>query len=387
MSSLARLPNQIWVRIVEAAAVWYPPELYQVLKRDGTSKAWSHAPEDHPLIALSQTCKAFRQIAAPLIWSHVAFEDGHPDRDRVALLLRLISRLSSPVTRANIASLDLNLEVGRDRAGYMYDFFEGPPCAPTYPDVLNLLTRVGEALKGTKLFELRLHPDIIHPSDGFLAAIGGGCSHLEHIELAYGVDQLPFSQWMNDAIVNGPDQLDRLVQVRSATLGMGALDSDDELRELKEDGAYWVQDGAPGLIKWLRGEVPEDSTLKQKDNKLVYLKTSASFLYRYRCLAPAWARFNQILDKIDEANASIVSSFAKGYDVDFDHEPGGDLYDEEVGWVHAASAIRPSLDRLAASRVDDDEIQAQDVIDMVRSDPVFAPWRDAWFSGPGDWDD
>ncbi|KAK0558150.1 hypothetical protein OC861_006972, partial [Tilletia horrida] len=377
MSHFSRLPNEVWILIVQAVAAGWPL----------ASRAWSYAPQDHPLIALSQTCKTLQRFTAPFIWSNIAFEDGSPYDDRIALLPRLISRLSNPAACANLAALDLNLKVGRARAGYEYDVFHGPPCAPTYPDVLALLTRLGEALKGTQLRELRLHPDIIHPSDSFLAAVGKGCTHLEHIELAYGVDQLPFAQMIKEVSINGPDQLDRLVQVRSATIGTGALFADDELRELIGDGLCWVQEQAPGLIKWLRGEVHDESSSKQQDNKLVYLKTSASFLYRYRCLAPAWARFNQILDQNDEANAEIVSSFAHGHYIEEEYEPGGDLYDEEVGWVHAASAIRPSLDRLAASRVDDDEIQAQDVIDMVRSDPVFAPWRDAWFSGPGDWDD
>ncbi|KAK0541857.1 hypothetical protein OC845_006870, partial [Tilletia horrida] len=320
MSHFSCLPNEVWILIVQAVAAGWPP----------ASRAWWHAPRDHPLNALSQTCKTLQRFTAPFIWSEIAFENGSPYDDRIALLPGLISRLSNPAACANLASLDLNLKR-----------------------------------------ELRLHPDIIHPSDGFLAAIGGGCSHLEHIELAYGVDQLPFAQMIKEVSINGPDQLDRLVQVRSATIGTGALFADDELRELIGDGLCWVQEQAPGLIKWLRGEVHDESSSQQQDNKLVYLKTSASFLYRYRCLAPAWARFNQILDQNDEANADIVSSFAHGHYVEEEYEPGGDLYDEEVSWIHAASAIRPSLDRLAASRVDDDEIQAQDVIDMVRSDPVF----------------
>ncbi|CAD7063353.1 unnamed protein product, partial [Tilletia caries] len=237
-------------------------------------------------------------------------------------------------------------------APWEYGSWEGPDSAPTYLDLLALTTQLGDALRGTGLRNLHFCANWNHPSDAFLQA------RWQRIE---------------DVAVNGPDSLDELSQVRSACIGMGDWHNPDGVRLTNDSCLCLLEEETPFLVKWLRGEVPGDAS-KEADNKLVHLKTSASFLYRHQCLAPAWARFNNILEKIDEDNADIEDSFAMGESVAEDLFPGGDNYEEEMSWVRAASALRPSLDRLAAVEEHRD-LSAENVVNMIRTDPVFAPWR------------
>ena len=73
---------------------------------------------------------------------------------------------------------------------------------------------------------------------------------------------------------------------------MGYTEQGSDLRLL--DGDAWHiedEDKIPYVVKWLRGELPEELGNEHgDDNALVNLKTTASFLYRHRCLVPAWAR-------------------------------------------------------------------------------------------------
>ncbi|KAE8235389.1 hypothetical protein A4X03_0g9793, partial [Tilletia caries] len=290
------------------------------------------------------------------------------------LIPKLIICLKNPIVRETIESLDINMNLDEDLvAPWEYGSWEGPDSAPTYLDLLALTTQLGDALRGTGLRNLHFCANWNHPSDAFLQAVGQGCPQLEHIELAYGSNRMPTVQRIEDVAVNGPDSLDELSQVRSACIGMGDWHNPDGVRLTNDSCLCLLEEETPFLVKWLRGEVPGDAS-KEADNKLVHLKTSASFLYRHQCLAPAWARFNNILEKIDEDNADIEDSFAMGESVAEDLFPGGDNYEEEMSWVRAASALRPSLDRLAAVEEHRD-LSAENVVNMIRTDPVFAPWR------------
>ncbi|CAD6972773.1 unnamed protein product [Tilletia controversa] len=370
---------ELWMQIAQEVA-WARPDT--IRKEDGASMAWQYGPKDHPLIALSQTCKTFQAIAAPLIWSNITFGQNWDDGG-LDLIPKLIVCLKNPIVRETIESLDIDMDLNIDcLAPWEYGSWEGPDSVPTYLDLLALTTQLGDALRGTGLRDLRFCANWNNPSDAFLEAVGQGCPQLEHIELAYGSDNEPNVQEIDDVAVNGPDKLDELSQVRSACIGMGSIHDNDVLRLANGSYPYALEKHTPFLVKWLRGEVPSDASkeFNEVDNKLVHIKTSAPFLYRHQCLAPAWARFNHILEKIDGDNAEIEMSFTSGEMFDEDRCPGGDNYEEEMSWVRAASALRPSLDRLAAKEEQRD-LSAEDVVGMMRTDPVFAPWRKAWFEG------
>ncbi|CAD6945715.1 unnamed protein product [Tilletia controversa] len=331
-SALDLLPMELWMQIAQEVA-WARPDT--IRKEDGASMAWQYGPKDHPLIALSQTCKTFQAIAAPLIWSNITFGQNWDDGG-LDLIPKLIVCLKNPIVRETIESLDIDMDLNIDcLAPWEYGSWEGPDSVPTYLDLLALTTQLGDALRGTGLRDLRFCANWNNPSDAFLEAVGQGCPQLEHIELAYGSDNEPNVQEIDDVAVNGPDKLDELSQVRSACIGMGSIHDNDVLRLANGSYPYALEKHTPFLVKWLRGEVPSDASkeFNEVDNKLVHIKTSAPFLYRHQCLAPAWARFNHILEKIDGDNAEIEMSFTSGEMFDEDRCPGGDNYEEEMSWT------------------------------------------------------
>ncbi|KAE8212476.1 hypothetical protein CF327_g3912 [Tilletia walkeri] len=378
-SALGRLPIELLMRIAQAAA-WTRPDT--IRKGGGASNAWQCNPKDHALIALSQTCRTFRTITAPLIWTDIAFGEDW-ELDGINLIPKLIICLENLLVQQTIKSLDISIDMDPSKlAPTEYGYWEGTDTVPTYCDLLTLTTQLGNALRGTGLRNLRFYANWNHPSDDFLKSVGEECPQLEHIELAYGSDHLPKVQEIDGVAVNGPDRLDFLSQVRSASIGMGDWHGGDALRMAPRAAPYLLEKDMLFLVKWLRGEIPDDTSNESDmiDNKLVYLKTSASFLYRHQCLTPAWARFNRIMEKIDGDNVKIEDSFAEGECTGEVLEPGGSDYEEEMSWVRAGCALRPSLDRLAAGQEDRD-LTAEDVVGLMRSEPVFKPWWEAWFEG------
>ncbi|KAE8226397.1 hypothetical protein CF319_g1016 [Tilletia indica] len=120
------------------------------------------------------------------------------------------------------------------------------------------------------------------------------------------------TDYMDDVRINGPEPIDALTQVRSATIGLGNTHISSDLRG--RNGQEWPledEETTPHLVKWLRGESTEHPTA-EFDNKLVNIKTSAAFPCYQRCLVPAWARFNRILERTDDANRDVETSFASG---------------------------------------------------------------------------
>ncbi|KAK0522930.1 hypothetical protein OC842_006319 [Tilletia horrida] len=379
MAYTGPLPSSLWEQIA-AAAVWTRPEL--VRRGDGASVAWQEDPRDHPLIALSQTSRSLRRITAPLIWANIALQGrgkhtiANIDRVRKLIVCLSPGGIHASPARSYLRTLDINIDLNPDRLDFMtFDCFQGPSSAPTYRDLLVLMDRLGQALSGTSLRNLRFLGSSNHPTDGFLRAIGRGCPQLEHVELAYGFDFLPATREMDGAGPSVPDPLHALWQVKSASIGLGDSVNPDAIRLLDTPSVCNIVADAPHLFLWLRGELGPGAP-PEADNKLVYLKTSASFLYRYQNLVPAWARFNRILEKNDKENEDIEDTFAEGEMVPLESEPEGEDYEEEISWVRAAAALRPSLDLLAQNKPN---MGAQDVINMIATQPVFAPWYQAWF--------
>ncbi|CAD6923466.1 unnamed protein product, partial [Tilletia controversa] len=147
-SALDLLPMELWMQIAQKAA-WARPDT--IRKEDGASMVWQYGPEEHPLIALSQTCKTFQAIAAPLIWSNITFGQNWDDGG-LDLIPKLIICLKNPIVRETIESLDINMNLDEDLvAPWEYGSWEGPDSAPTYLDLLALTTQLGDALRGTGL--------------------------------------------------------------------------------------------------------------------------------------------------------------------------------------------------------------------------------------------
>ncbi|KAK0544814.1 hypothetical protein OC845_005410 [Tilletia horrida] len=276
---MVELPVEIWTHIIRVATEWQP------------SCAWWHGSLDHPAVALSQTTKWLRTLAAPRLWRDVTVTGG---RGEVFYRVKKLTIcLNDPLVRNSIQTL--NLDLGNH--GYQGLFerspnaFEGPPCAPTYFDYLGLMTRLGEALAGSALAELRVDAESLHPSDGFIEALGEGCPKLHHIDIGYGADAMPWPVTLDDVKINGPDPLHLLSQVRSASIGMGNFHDSHSMR----DSDYFDFDleshwNIPYFIYWLRGNRLGRSGPEEEDNNLVNIKTNAPFLYHCRALIPAWAR-------------------------------------------------------------------------------------------------
>ncbi|KAE8181466.1 hypothetical protein CF328_g8829 [Tilletia controversa] len=386
MSGPRPLPNEVWILIAAAAAA--------AKGRHGidSPQAWQYDPHDHPLLALSQTSRTLRAITAPLLWTNISLtgydhQDKLPFEHGIELIRKLVVCLQQPIIRNTIQSFNFDIELTTDSPD---DFDEQPD-------------HLGHALAGTELVNFRFLARNFRPSDGFLKAVGSGCPRLQHVELAYGPCAMPSSITLNEQPINGPEPLHALSQVRSATIGMGNVNLIRDLRH--EDGWTWPLEGShavPYLVKWLRGEIngePEHDDDDRLDNKLVNLKTSASFLYRHQCLLPAWARFNRIQEAIDTDDDENhrdggAASFAHGelsyrtFDSNFQNA----LKAEDIPWVRAAVALRPALDRLLAENTANERgttstttnttttvLHPKQVINMIRSDPIFTPWRTSWF--------
>ncbi|KAE8219379.1 hypothetical protein CF319_g6919 [Tilletia indica] len=386
------LPYELWITIADAAAAWFPSKHHSYV---GGSTAWQYGPREHPLVALSQTSRTLRRIAAPLLWKEIAltgFEHGDSleHEHGIDLIHKLIICLQEPIVRNTITSFNFDLKVYTGLGDGPATYY-GPTHVPTYLDFLDLTYRLGRALSGTELVNLRFDASVLRPADQFLYAIGQGCSHLQHVELSYGPDAMPTCIERDGDHINGPEPLHALSQVRSATIGLGRSNLYEDLRT--EDGWTWPLQGGiaiPYLVKWLLGESVDDPS-DTSDNKLVNLKTSAPFLYRHRCLLPAWARFNRIFDQNDPDRPQPQASFTDGEfslmanNIDAAHEIQMEV-EEDMSWVRAAMALRPALDRLLAesnrTKVgggSHSDIKPAQVVKMIRSDRIFTPWRTSWF--------
>ncbi|KAE8214866.1 hypothetical protein CF327_g1789 [Tilletia walkeri] len=386
------LPYELWITIADAAAAWSPSKEHSYVRG---STAWQYGPREHPLVALSQTSRTLRRIAAPLLWEEIAltgFEywDSLEHEHGIDLIHKLIICLQEPIIRNTITSFNFDIKVDT-HLGEGPEIYSGPAEVPTYQDFLDLTHRLGKALSGTKLVNLRFDASGLRPADQFLQTIGKGCSHLQHVELSYGPYDMPTDIYSDGHHINGPEPIHALSQVRSATIGMGNVNLYRELRS--EDGWTWPLEGddaVPYLVKWLLGESIDDSS-NTSDNKLVNLKTSAPFLYRHRCLLPAWARFNRISEMIEPDTTEPLLSFADGelsrlaLGLGSTHEIEMEV-EEDMPWVRAAMALRPALDQLLAesnrTKVgggSHSDIQPAQVVKMIRSDRVFTPWRTTWF--------
>jgi len=379
-SILDLLPTEVLSSIVQAAAL----SDREYITPDGTSTAWQLGPTEHALVALSQTCRTLRSIAAPYLWKHIATRtNSRLVEDSADLLPKLIICLQDPVARDALESINFNA------SNYGYSqlrdnplFFQGTTITPDYFAYLRSMDELGATLVGTNLSQLRFLPFDLGPSDAFLKAVGKGCKHLTHLHLSYGSDTMPTEQVDDETVFNGPDPLHWLHRVNCTLLGMGYTEQGSDLRLL--DGDAWHiedEDKIPYVVKWLRGELPEELGNEHgDDNALVNLKTTASFLYRHRCLVPAWARFNRILERF--AEPQDADSFPHGELEDEYTEPGGEWHDDEMAYIRAACALRPSLDELAQRNGGDDtSVTPEQVFDMVHSNPTFRPWRARWFRG------
>ncbi|KAE8271706.1 hypothetical protein A4X09_0g638 [Tilletia walkeri] len=91
------------------------------------------------------------------------------------------------------------------------------------------------------------------------------------------------------------------------------------------------------------------------------------------------ARFNRILERTDDANRDVETSFASG------EISTADL-DTEMAFIHAAVALRRALDQVRDEGSSDDgtglegpSITPEQVVEMVRSNSAFTPCRASWF--------
>ncbi|KAK0554901.1 hypothetical protein OC845_000542 [Tilletia horrida] len=382
------LPVEIWTHIIRVATEWQPADAWYQWP---PSCAWSHRPLDHPAVALSQTSKWLRAVAAPLLWRDLTVTG---DCEEVLYRVKKLTIcLHDPLVKNTIRTLDLDL----GEHGYMGlletspECFEGPPCAPTYIDYLALMTQLGEALAGSALAELRFDAHSVHPSDGFIEAVGRGCPQLHHVEIGYGADAMPWEVRMDEVKINGPDPLHLLSQVRSASIGMGFFHDTEGIRQSDRFSLDLdSESNIPYFLHWLRGSRLGSSSSsgqgeENEDNNLVNLKTNAPFLYQYRDLIPAWARFNRIEEELEVGSEAEGGYFPRGECIGW----AGSEQEmaKEIRFIRAAKALRPSLDRLLEERQSQsNEVTPTEVVGMIRTEEVFVPWRSTFFprTEPGD---
>ncbi|KAK0562308.1 hypothetical protein OC861_005387 [Tilletia horrida] len=320
---MVELPTEIWYHVIRAAS------------ESERSCVWMHGPLDHPAVALSQTCKTLRGLAAPFLWRDVTVTNYTEEvlvcvwrdvtvtsyvKEVLVRLKKLTISLKDPLAKKTIQRLHLDLG-----GHFWFGIFErsaiafrNPTWDPRYTEYLTLMTQLGKALAESPL-------------------------------------------------------------VRSATIGMGDFLDPDQMRtsdafnHLDLDKEYNI----PYLISWLRGNLPGSSSGRNHDdNALVNLKTNAPFLYRCRALIPAWARFNLIQEMVE------MESKGQGGCLPYSER---DLLksqyremETDIRYARAAMALRPSLDRLVEGRQSGD-VTAAEVVRMIRMQDVFVPWRSEFF--------
>ncbi|KAK0544813.1 hypothetical protein OC845_005409 [Tilletia horrida] len=353
---MVELPTEIWYHVIRAAS------------ESERSCVWMHGPLDHPAVALSQTCKTLRGLAAPFLWRDVTVTNYTEEvlvcvwrdvtvtsyvKEVLVRLKKLTISLKDPLAKKTIQRLHLDLG-----GHFWFGIFErsaiafrNPTWDPRYTEYLTLMTQLGKALAESPL----------------------------HIHLVYDEVAMPWGMKWHGITINGSDPLHLLSQVRSATIGMGDFLDPDQMRtsdafnHLDLDKEYNI----PYLISWLRGNLPGSSSGRNHDdNALVNLKTNAPFLYRCRALIPAWARFNLIQEMVE------MESKGQGGCLPYSER---DLLksqyremETDIRYARAAMALRPSLDRLVEGRQSGD-VTAAEVVRMIRMQDVFVPWRSEFF--------
>jgi len=322
------------------------------------------------------------------LWSNIATAVNNGVEYCVDFLLKLLVCLQDPVARNALKSI--NFDACNDRYTDWHTCpgdYEGTQLFPDYRAYLAVMDRLGAALAGTGLTEVRFLALDLGPSDALLKSVGERCSQLEFVELSYDWNAVPARQEVDEVITNGPDPLHWLHRISSASIGMSIDHCSDTMRQVGDEAAPWDledEDKIPTLVKWLRGELPDElGDVEGQDNALVNIKTAAPWLYRHRCLVPAWARFNRILEldaelhgvKDGQQRKLISSKFPSGVLTDEAYA------EEDLLFIYAAYALRPRLNELAKRNGDDDaSVTAEQVVEMMHSDAVFEPWR-KWFPG------